>query len=78
LGSPANPNDGTNVDCELAAAYDGGDHAIFVGTVLASGCGPAHDALLFYRGGFHRPELAQPVTHPVAQPVAQPAEPEAA
>jgi flavin reductase (DIM6/NTAB) family NADH-FMN oxidoreductase RutF len=45
------------VDCALAASYDGGDHAIFVGSVLASGCGPAHDALLFYSGTFHRPQL---------------------
>lgn len=48
------------LDCRLAAAYDGGDHAIFVGSVLASGCGPAHDALLFYGGRFHRPELMAP------------------
>ncbi len=48
------------VDCALAASYDGGDHAIFVGSVLASGCGPAHDALLFYGGSFHRPQLGNP------------------
>jgi flavin reductase (DIM6/NTAB) family NADH-FMN oxidoreductase RutF len=48
------------LDCGLAAAYDGGDHAIFVGSVLASGCGPAHDALLFYGGRFHRPRLMTP------------------
>jgi flavin reductase (DIM6/NTAB) family NADH-FMN oxidoreductase RutF len=46
------------LDCSLAASYDGGDHAIFVGSVLASGCGPARDALLFYGGRFHRPQLA--------------------
>jgi flavin reductase (DIM6/NTAB) family NADH-FMN oxidoreductase RutF len=48
------------LDCSLAAAYDGGDHTIFVGSVLASGCGPTHDALLFYRGRFHRPQLVAP------------------
>lgn len=45
------------LDCDLAACYDGGDHAIFLGSVQASGCGPAHDALLFFGGGFHHPEL---------------------
>jgi flavin reductase len=55
------------LDCTLAASYDGGDHAIFVGQVLASGCGPAHDdALLFYRGGFHSPKLAMPGTSEAA------------
>jgi flavin reductase (DIM6/NTAB) family NADH-FMN oxidoreductase RutF len=45
------------LDCALAASYDGGDHAIFVGSVLSSGCGPARDALLFFGGSFHRPQL---------------------
>jgi flavin reductase len=45
-------------DCALATSHDGGDHAIFLGSVLASGCGPAHDALLFFGGRFHRPQLA--------------------
>ena len=39
------------VDCELWACYDGGDHSIFVGRVLA---GDARDGepLVFYRGGY--------------------------
>jgi flavin reductase (DIM6/NTAB) family NADH-FMN oxidoreductase RutF len=48
------------LDCSLAAAYDGGDHAIFVGSVLASGAEPAQDVLLFFGGEFHRPQLRKP------------------
>jgi flavin reductase (DIM6/NTAB) family NADH-FMN oxidoreductase RutF len=48
------------LDCELTASYDGGDHAIFLGSVLASGSGPAHDALVFFSGGFHQPRLVRP------------------
>lgn len=46
------------LDCALANSYDGGDHEIFLGSVLASGFGDASDALLFFRGDFHQPELA--------------------
>jgi flavin reductase (DIM6/NTAB) family NADH-FMN oxidoreductase RutF len=53
------------LDCSLAASYDGGDHAIFLGSVLASGCGPAHDPLLFF-GGFHRPQLVPPALRETA------------
>lgn len=45
------------LDCALATSYEGGDHVIFIGSVLASGCGPAHDALIFFGGRFHRPQL---------------------
>ena len=45
-------------DCALATAYDGGDHVIFLGSVLASGYGPAEDVLLFFGGRFHRPQLS--------------------
>jgi flavin reductase (DIM6/NTAB) family NADH-FMN oxidoreductase RutF len=48
------------MDCSLAEAYDGGDHVIFLGSVLDSGWGPEHDALLFFGGGFHRPQLVKP------------------
>jgi flavin reductase len=53
-------------DCDLAACYDGGDHVIFLGSVQASGCGPAHDALLFFGGGFHCPELLGPALRETA------------
>jgi flavin reductase (DIM6/NTAB) family NADH-FMN oxidoreductase RutF len=45
------------IECALAAAYEGGDHSIFLGSVLASSRGPARDALLFFGGGFHCPTL---------------------
>ncbi len=40
------------LECELAAVFDGGDHSIYLGTVLDSGCRPG-PALLFFRSGFH-------------------------
>jgi flavin reductase len=45
------------LDCALTATYDGGDHTIFLGSVLDSGFGSESDVLLFFAGGFHRPEL---------------------
>jgi flavin reductase len=50
------------LDCRLATSYEGGDHTIFLGSVLASGFGSADDALLFFGGDFHRPRL--PKAHP--------------
>jgi flavin reductase len=47
------------IECTLAAVYDGGDHSIFLGSVLASDHGSAADALLFFGGGFHSPALCQ-------------------
>lgn len=54
------------LECDLAARYDGGDHVILLGSVQASGCGPAHDALLFFSGRFHRPELVEPALRETA------------
>ncbi|HEY2577499.1 MAG TPA: flavin reductase family protein [Streptosporangiaceae bacterium] len=45
------------LDCSLVNSYDGGDHEIFLGSVLDSGSGMDGDALVFFRGGFHRPPL---------------------
>lgn len=42
------------LECELTAEYDGGDHSIFLGSVLDIGRGPADDPLLYFAGGFHR------------------------
>lgn len=42
------------LECELAEAYEGGDHAIFVGRVLASSRGAGEEALVFYGGGYHQ------------------------
>jgi flavin reductase (DIM6/NTAB) family NADH-FMN oxidoreductase RutF len=48
------------LECRLAAVYPGGDHSIFLGSVLDSGRGGARDALLFHGGGFHCLTPAQP------------------
>jgi flavin reductase len=50
------------LDCTLVNSYEGGDHEIFIGSVKASGHGPADDALLFFGGNFHQPRLSQPGT----------------
>lgn len=65
-GSPVIEDALAWLDCDLAACYDGGDHVIFLGSVRASGCGPAHDALLFFSGGFHRPEFVIPALRETA------------
>jgi flavin reductase len=41
------------MECELAAVHDGGDHSIFLGSVLDPGLSAKNDALLFFGGGFH-------------------------
>ncbi|MFC0529833.1 flavin reductase family protein [Phytohabitans kaempferiae] len=40
------------VECKLAAVYDGGDHSIFLGSVLGIGRGERGDALVFHTGRF--------------------------
>lgn len=47
------------LECRIAGAYDGGDHSIFLGSVLGTGRGPARGALLFFRSGYHRLEDGQ-------------------
>lgn len=47
------------LDCTLVNSYEGGDHEIFIGSVQASGFGPAEDALLFFCGDFHQPRLSK-------------------
>jgi flavin reductase len=44
------------LDCRVWASYDGGDHEIVVGEVLALDVGPADDPLLYYRSGYGRLE----------------------
>jgi flavin reductase len=40
------------LECRLSAVYEGGDHSIFLGSVLEVGRGSGGDALLFYGGRF--------------------------
>ncbi|MFJ5925622.1 flavin reductase family protein [Kitasatospora sp. NPDC092948] len=42
------------LECRLAEVYEGGDHSIFLGEVLATEWAAGDGALLFYRGGYHR------------------------
>ncbi|MGQ0842200.1 flavin reductase family protein [Actinokineospora sp.] len=41
------------LECELVEDYDGGDHSIFLGKVLAADRGRDGAPLLFFGGGFH-------------------------
>ena len=40
------------IECALTAVYEGGDHSIFLGSVLTSDHGTGQDALVFLGGGF--------------------------
>lgn len=42
------------IECSLAEVYEGGDHSIFLGQVLACGRGTGTGALSFFGGGYHR------------------------
>ena len=44
------------LECRLSTVYEGGDHSIFVGKVLAASRGTDRHALLFYGGGYHQIE----------------------
>jgi flavin reductase len=46
------------LECKLAAVYDGGDHSIFLGSVLGIGHGSRRDPLLYFGGGFHQFDAA--------------------
>ena len=52
-GSPVLDDALAWVDCRLHGEYDGGDHTIFVGEVLA-GDAVEGSPLLYYRGGYGR------------------------
>jgi flavin reductase (DIM6/NTAB) family NADH-FMN oxidoreductase RutF len=47
-GAPILPGVSGWVDCRLAHAYDGGDHTIFVGDVLAAGSTAEKSPLLYF------------------------------
>ncbi len=62
-GSPILQGSIAWVECSLAGAYYGGDHSIFLGSVLACEQGSARDALLCFKGGYSRLEHGQ-AQHP--------------
>jgi flavin reductase len=41
------------LECSLAAVYDGGDHSVFLGSVLDLAAGTPGDPLLHFGGAFH-------------------------
>jgi len=41
------------LECEVAQVFEGGDHSIFLGRVVAANRGAGEDALVFYGGGYH-------------------------
>jgi flavin reductase (DIM6/NTAB) family NADH-FMN oxidoreductase RutF len=41
------------LDCEVAAAYEGGDHTIFMGKVVALGKGESRPPLVYFQSGYH-------------------------
>ncbi|SDJ98353.1 NADH-FMN oxidoreductase RutF, flavin reductase (DIM6/NTAB) family [Actinopolyspora mzabensis] len=41
------------LECELADVHEAGDHSIFLGSVLGSGCGADSGALLFCGGDYY-------------------------
>ncbi len=40
------------MECALERTYDGGDHSIFVGSVLGFAADPSQQPLVFYAGGY--------------------------
>jgi flavin reductase (DIM6/NTAB) family NADH-FMN oxidoreductase RutF len=47
-GAPILPGVSAWLDCRVRHAYDGGDHTIFVGEVMATGVGDEEQPLLYY------------------------------
>jgi len=41
-------------DCRLSARHDGGDHAIFIGEIVAAGYREDAEPLLWYASAYHR------------------------
>lgn len=52
-GAPIVSNTLAWLECRLKAVYDGGDHSIFLGSVLDSGRDESQNALLYFGGGYH-------------------------
>jgi flavin reductase (DIM6/NTAB) family NADH-FMN oxidoreductase RutF len=53
-GAPLITGAQAHFECDLWRCYDGGDHTIFVGRLLALYQRPERDALLFFRGRFRQ------------------------
>lgn len=64
-GAPLLPNVLGWLDCQLRHAYDGGDHTIFVGEVVAAGASEDRSPLLYFNRTW-RQLAAEPLRLPVA------------
>ncbi|MER5353144.1 flavin reductase family protein [Kitasatospora sp. NPDC002551] len=53
-GAPVLDNVQAWLECRLGAVHEGGDHTIFVGTVLGAGRSDGGDPLLYHGGAFAR------------------------
>lgn len=53
LGCPVLPDAIANFECRLWATYDGGDHEIVIGEVVALKRAPDGNPLVYFRGEFH-------------------------
>ncbi len=51
-GAPLLEGTLAQIDCRVVAAYDGGDHTLFLGSVQWMGLGDARDPLLFFGGRY--------------------------
>jgi len=51
-GCPCFPDSLAVLDCGVRYTYQGGDHVIFVGEVLALCCDPGKRPLIYYQGGY--------------------------
>jgi Flavin reductase like domain len=56
------------LECDLERTVDCGDHATFVGAVLAAGCDESRDSLVFYDGQFHSIATPPPARFPPPGP----------
>ena len=53
-GAPILPGTPAWLDCRVRHAYDGGDHTIFVGEVVAAGATEGHHPLLYFNRTWRR------------------------
>lgn len=65
-GSPALDGVSAWIDCAVEGEYDGGDHLLVIGRVLALGADPDRPPLLYYGGGY-RVTAPLPPTEPVGE-----------
>jgi flavin reductase (DIM6/NTAB) family NADH-FMN oxidoreductase RutF len=53
-GAPVLADSLAYLECKVAEMFEGGDHSIFIGEVVAARVVKQEGPLVFYRGGYHR------------------------